>query len=183
MSNEKEKLARQWAEHAKTLKVSSPEVVAASEYILATTTPPSMADVEWDGDKHFLAGATLDTEESAEEMVMCGFTRDGEIYVVEPNPGRGKRGYWPMPGDLTPNGKKYELVEVTGDEHTETLTTVEDYEDAPEGTVVSSPGAVPAMKNRDGRWRAVGITTPLTSGSLALGAESPATVLRWGWGE
>lgn len=128
MSNEREKLAREWAKDCQgegKLPAYGIAAQAAAEHIMATTTEPTMADVEWD-DKHFLAGATLDTEESAEEMVMCGFTRDGEIYVVQPNPGRGKRGYWTMPGDLTPNGKKYELVEV-GEHRDYSTKTMDEY--------------------------------------------------------
>lgn len=180
MSNERERLAREWA--TSTLPKGDAKTLAAIEHIMATTTEPRMEEVEWEDEKHFLAGAVYEVEGSTCPVVMVGETRDGcEIYSVDLDE---HTGFWPMHGDLTPNGKKYELVEVTDEpEHPETLCTVEDYENAPEGTVVSSPGAVPAMKNRDGRWRAVGITTPLTSGSLALGAESPATVLRWGWGE
>ncbi|OFU54866.1 hypothetical protein HMPREF3120_05450 [Corynebacterium sp. HMSC11D10] len=175
MSNEK--LARQWAESRNPNSLSE-DARAAREYILATTTKPTMADVEWD-DKHFLAGATLDTEESAEEMVMCGFTRDGEIYVVEPNPGRGKRGYWPMPGDLTPNGKRYELVEVT--EHPEHLVDEDDFKDAPEGTIVASDGylSTPLVK-RYGKWCRDRIE--FTAEELDAVADQ-LRVLRWGWGE
>lgn len=187
MSNERERLARQWAESKLAMPTGhlDADVIAAAEHILATTTEPTMADVEWDGDKHFLAGATLDTEESAEEMVMCGFTRDGEIYVVEPNPGRGKRGYWPMPGDLTPNGKKYELVEVTGDEHPETLTTLEDYEDAPAGTIVAAASRhgsmpFPMMKGSDEIW----VMMKSVKGRFNYHmAGDKRQVLRWGWGE
>lgn len=279
MSNERERLARQWAEEADP-KLLSEMTRAVRDHILATTTRPTMADVEWD-DKHFLAGATINEGDSAKEMVMCGFTRDGEIYVVEPNPGRGKRGYWPMPGDLTPNGKRYELVEVTetepstktmdeyspkeqadmvgmwagynrhvagGDptafviitgeeneagrvpcynpgapmphawapdpwmltprfdlprawstdgepyaptvspgenvgndqqEHPETLSTLEDYENAPEGTIVALQATASVWVKSDGMWRRGDYDT-WTSESMAGVSR---TILRLGWGE
>ena len=168
-------MIRGWAESVVSAPVGSREEaeVLAAEHILTTTAPPTMADIEWDDDKHYLAGATTPDDTDC-VMIWSDLDLSGDIVCDD--------SAW-RPDQLTPNGKHYKLVEVTGDEHPETLTTWEDFFNAPEGTVVSSPGAVPAMKNRDGRWRAVGITTPLTSGSLALGAESPATVLRWGWGE
>ena len=171
MSNDTARLAREWA--TSTSPRGDAKTLAAIEHIMATTPEPTMADVEWSDEKHHLAGAT---SRGGDEVVMMWNDVDETKQIICHDSA------W-EPDRLTPNGKKYRLVEVTGDEHPETLTTWEDFDNAPEGTVVSSPGAVPAMKNRDGRWRAVGITTPLTSGSLALGAESPATVLRWGWGE
>lgn len=181
MRNEQERLAREWAEQVKSVPEINygPQANAAADHILATTPPPSMADVEWDGEKHFLAGATLNEGDSAEEMVMCGYTRDGEIYVVEPNPGRGKRGYWPMPGDLTPNGKRYELREIIEPEHPEALCTVEDYEDAPVGTIAARNHFYPVVKRLPGVW-----LNPYDdeTSSEKLAGDS-RTVLRWGWGE
>lgn len=285
MSNDTARL-RRWAESVLAMPAGhhDEDVLAVADHILATTGPLTMADVEWD-DKHFLAGATINEGDSAKEMVMCGFTRDGEIYVVEPNPGRGKRGYWPMPGDLTPNGKRYELVEVTDKpenpvepsaktmdeyslaeradmvgmwagynrheaggaptafviitgeeneagrvpfynpgapaphdwapdswmltprfdmprawgtdgepcaptvssgenvgadqpEHPDVLKTVEDYENAPEGTVVAKPFCLAWTKSYNGDWD--------DEGDGKTGREMGGTerqVLRWGWGE
>lgn len=176
MSNERERLAREWA--TSTLPKGDAKTQAAIEHIMATTKEPTMEGVEWDGDKHFLAGAILDTEESEEEMVMCGYTRDGEIYVVEPD--GEKRGYWPMPCDLTPNGKRYELREVTAPEHPETLTTVEDYEGAPIGTVVTRKGCEPWTKRDSEDWRVTGGPSSRMDYHMA---NSKRDVLRWGWGE
>lgn len=180
MSNEREKLAREWAKDCQgegKLPAYGIAAQAAAEHIMATTTEPTMADTEWDGDKHFLAGATLDAEENEEEMVMCGYTRDGEIYVVQPD--GEKRGYWPMPCDLTPNGKRYELREVTAPEHPETLTTVEDYENAPEGTIVALQGTSAAWVKDGGKWKR---GTYAIIDSVAASAHA-RTVLRKGWGE
>lgn len=181
MSNENTARLRRWAESVLAMPAGhhDGDMLAAADHILATTGPLTMADVEWD-DKHFLAGATLSTEESAEELVMCGFTRDGEIYVVQPNPGRGKRGYWPMPGDLTPNGKRYELREVTDKpEHPETLTTVEDYENAPEGTIVALQDTASVWVKSNGMWRRGDYDTR-SSASMEVVSR---TMLREGWGE
>ncbi|PZO97669.1 MAG: hypothetical protein DI609_12610 [Corynebacterium urealyticum] len=188
MSNERERLAREWAlmELDNAGEFSDKGRIAAAEHIMATTKDPTMEGVEWD-DKHFLAGATINEGDSAKEMVMCGFTRDGEIYVVEPNPRCGKRGYWPMPCELTPNGKKYELVEVTNQpEHPETLSTLEDYENAPIWTIVTGPAlGLVYLKVLDGKWVATACTVKLDSIDLVEGnpGDSTMSVLRWGLGE
>ena len=49
---EQEKLAREWADYAKNVAVSSPEQQAAADFILAHTAPPTMEDVEWDAREH-----------------------------------------------------------------------------------------------------------------------------------
>lgn len=188
MSNERERLAREWAEGVVAMPSGHHDEgeIAAAEHVMATTTEPTMTDVEWN-DKHFLAGATINEGDSAIEMVMCGFTRDGEIYVVEPNPGCGKRGYWPMPGELTPNGKRYELVEVTNQpEHPETLSTLEDYENAPIWTIVTGPAlGLVYLKILDGKWVATACTVKLDPIDLVEGnpGDSTMSVLRWGLGE
>ena len=64
-------------------------------------------------------------------------------------------------------------------DHPEVLTTVEDYENAPEGTIISRPGGLPWVKD-GGLWR-----SPIfrdSSESLALGWNQPFNVLRWGGG-
>ena len=60
MSNERERLAREWAESKLAMPTGhlDADVIAAAEHIMATTTPLSMADVEWDDEKHRGAGAT-----------------------------------------------------------------------------------------------------------------------------
>lgn len=184
MSNENTARLRRWAESVLAMPAGhhDGDMLAAADHILATTDPLTMADVEWD-DKHFLAGATINEGDSAKEMVMCGFTRDGEIYVVEPNPGRGKRGYWPMPGDLTPNGKRYELVEVTDEQdstdtptHPATLTTEQDYANAPKGTIVDIDGTV-AVHAVNG-WCFAGLAGAYSS--YFLFHQGEGEVIRWG---
>lgn len=60
MNNNTKRLAREWAERIKAAPEGTytPRAIAAAEHILATTTPPTMAEVEWNNEEHHLAGAT-----------------------------------------------------------------------------------------------------------------------------
>ena len=182
MSNERERLARQWAEKVKSVPEVNygPEANAAADHILATTTKPTMDEVEWDAEKHVLAGATLFTNND-EQVDVVMLAKD--VSMIDYATLDGKHGYEHC-SYFTSNGKKYRLVEVTDKpEHPETLTTVEDYEDAPTGTVVSVPSGLVLMKEWKGTWRAAGLTYPLENEVLADSSDIPAIVLRWGWGE
>lgn len=107
MSNERERLAREWA--TSTLPRGDAKTLAAIEHIMATTTPLTMADVEWDDKKHFLAGATH--KETNAPLVMIGpAMRDKTTDCVALSLNCG---YQVENHNLTPNGKKYELREVT----------------------------------------------------------------------
>lgn len=178
MSNEK--LARQWAERIKAAPDETyvDDVVAAAEHILATTTPPTMADVEWNDEKHHLGGA-IDAEGT--EVVMIG-TFSGTIRVWDVDEVNER--FAPVlenPGTLTPNGKRYELREIGAPEqptHPETLVTEQDYANAPAGTVVAESHYFAWQKNQFGAWRKV--KTRLTDREMA-GTERQ--VLRWGWGK
>ena len=61
--------------------------------------------------------------------------------------------------------------------HPEVLKTVEDYENAPEGTIISRPDGHPWVKE-GGYWRSPSFRE--SSEDLALGWIQPFTVLRWG---
>lgn len=169
-NTETAQLAREWAQT--TQPKGDAKTRAAIEHIMATT-PQTMADVVWDDEKHTLAGATLDIGHGPQNVTMTG--RHGSIIYYITEDGRADYAYR---SELTPNGKKYKLAEVTEPEHPETLSTVEDYEDAPEGTIIANPGDMPWIKE-DGHWR-----SPIfrqSSESLALtvvGNDRP--VLRWG---
>lgn len=184
MSNETARLARQLAEGANPDNLTD-TAKAARERILATTDPLTMADVVWDDEKHHLAGATL--------------PGGGEVVMVWPdvhNPDLiiTKEGEWARK-ELTPNGKRYELREVTDEptqatvsldenagadqpEHPTTLETLEDYANAPAGTVVAEPLYFAWQKDHFGDWRTV--KTRLTSREMA---GRKRQVLRWGWGK
>lgn len=102
-------LARQWAERNKTCEASSPEIQAAASFILANTPTPSMAEVEWDDDKHYLAEAEhpeygkviMLNRPPMSGVVITIFKRDGVVYSPRV-----------IPQNLTPTGKRYTLTEV-----------------------------------------------------------------------
>lgn len=176
MSNERERLAREWA--TSTLPRGDAKTLAAIEHIMATTTEPRMEEVEWEDEKHFLAGAVYEVEGSTCPVVMVGETRDGcEIYSVDLDE---HTGFWPMPADLTPNGKKYALREITEKPgHPETLRTAEDYKDAPVGTIVAHNGCFPYVKQGRDVW--TDTFDDKFPDDLLSGISRQ--VLRWGWGE
>lgn len=111
-------LARQWAEQVqqsdaeyerKGRRYSGDPMRAAAEFILAHTDPPTMADVEWDDDKHYLAEAEhpdygkviMVYPSSRSEQVSVLFRSGGD--VCQP---------WAFPHNLTPTGRRYTLTEV-----------------------------------------------------------------------
>lgn len=178
MSNNTARLAREWAEdfltHAdKTDDRYDPSkagVIAAAERILATTDPLTMADVEWDDDKHYLTGAT---GPFGDEVVMMWYDDDTDHIFTN-----GEE--WPR-DRLTPNGKKYELREVGAPEepeHPATLVTEQDYVNAPHGTIVAEPGGHALTKGSDGGWWPGG--TWRTSREMS---GTKRDVLRRGWGK
>ena len=174
MSNEKEKLARQWAESVRDSDpIMSERAHAAAEHILATTSPLTMADVQWNTEAHRGAGVTADT---GSEWVMLRSNGGKRIECVRTD----MKEYLSLSrSDITPNGKKYELVEVTGDEHPETLTTVEDYENAPVGTIVDIYGLVAVRGKRD--WFPTDGTIIYSANEMFHQGEGD--VIRWGWGK
>lgn len=172
MSNERERLAREWA--TSTLPKGDAKTMAAIEHILATTTEPTMADVEWDWDKHLLAGATLEADGETLEAIMIEFD-DGFISYVTLN---GERGF-AYAEALTPNDKRYELREVTEPAHPETLTTVEDYRTAPVGTIAIDINGYPCLKLNSAIWE----SRRLEFSPQTMFMHGPHSVLRWGWGE
>lgn len=179
MSNEK--LARQWAERKKALAKRHMEdagyfpredTLAAIEHVLATTTPMTMADVVWDWEKHYLAGATT---HDGEEVAMIW--PQTAVYLATTKGTRRR-------DQLTPNGKKYELREVGAPEqpaHPATLVTVGDYENAPEGTIVAESGRYgPTFGKHGDDW--LTLTSPVAQDEYEM-AGVKRDVLRWGWRE
>ena len=171
---DQKKLARQWAESRGQFENRSERERAAAEFILANTKSETMMGREWVHSEHHMAGADW----------------EGYIPVVMIDPASGRSTYVftveeedvheAADKDLTPNGKRYKLVEVTEPGHPEVLETFEDYENAPEGTVVSRPDYHPWVKT-DGVWCT--LSGRDSSGAIALYTNLTRTVLRWGWGE
>ena len=178
MNNDTKRLAREWAERKQKQAerhwedsgyTIREDTQAAIKHVLATTPEPTMEDVEWEDKKHHLAGATTP---DGDEVVMMWHDANGTGHIIA-DVGEGPR------DAFTPNGKRYELREITDEpERPETLETVEDYENAPEGTIIANPGDMPWIKE-DGHWRSPRFRQ--SSESLALtvvGNDRP--VLRWG---
>ncbi|MDK8242143.1 hypothetical protein [Corynebacterium coyleae] len=173
--NNQEKLARQWAE--KYLRYAdesdSAELYAAAQIVKANTTKPTMADVEWDVDEMPGTGA---------------LTKHGRLWIMRDDVGDAIECISPNLAEIafvakkgiTPNGKRYELREVGDDapepSHPEVLKTVEDYEDAPEGTVVDICGTV-AIRQRYG-WCVTGYRYKLDNDEMFQQGEGVA--VRWG---
>lgn len=184
MNNDTKRLARKWAERKQKQAerhwedsgyTIREDTQAAIKHVLATTPEPTMEDVEWEDKKHHLAGATTP---DGDEVVMMWHDANGTGHIIA-DLGEGPR------ESLTPNGKRYELVEVTDKpepadepEHPETLETLEDYENAPDGTIVALPRTIKTWvkAGADGWLGSLGFR------SSASMAGTPRTMLREGWG-
>lgn len=172
------KLAREWAERIMSAPGMCPAPMrAAAEFILANTRPQTMADVKWSHEEHSLRGATdsygdatfvmLDMQRPDEESELELFVWDGTDVTRD------------RPDYYTPNGKRYEIREITETEHPATLATLEDYRDAPVGTIVADDWDCPHTKIDDGRWS----FRDKDHVPLDTMAVTESRVLRWGWGE
>lgn len=173
------KLARKWAADCQgegKLPAYGIAAQAAAEYILATTAESTMAGTAWVKETHYLAGAVT---KNGTELIMLDMD-DDLILVVNPDTAdlTNFDGY-----ELTPNGKHYELREVTDkpDEptHPATLATQKDYEDAPVGTIVAKVDGHPWMKAHPIRWESGVKTLP----NRDISVIGPHQVLRKGWGK
>lgn len=163
---------RQWAEKVLAAPEGrhNPAEIAAAEVVVKHTPPLSMDYVEWDDEKHRLAGATTST---GQEVVMMWYDAKHTDHIIS------ARDEWRRE-QLTPNGKRYELREVTDeDEHPEVLTTVEDYKNAPLHTIVARPYHAPEIKTSWDSWVSVE-TGKHTNSEMA---HVPREVLRYGSGE
>lgn len=83
-------------------------------HIFAALPPlpqPTMAEVEWDDNKHYLAEAEHPT---SGKVVMVFYTEDTYIYVLVTDEDE-TYGYLASPSNLTPTGKRYTLTEVQDD--------------------------------------------------------------------
>lgn len=109
----KAQLARQWAEQVQQFDAeyeltgrnySSDPMRAAAEYILSHAPAPTMAEVEWDDDKHYMAEAEHVREYTvimlkpmrSEPRIKCLAFHDGDFCIV-----------YSDPEDLTPTGRRY----------------------------------------------------------------------------
>ena len=179
MSNNTARLAREWAQFEldNAGEFSDKGRIAAAEHILATTTEPTMADVDWDTKKHRMAGADWDGHSP---VIMIEEDYFGTIVAITDD---GAAVNAPFKKDLTPNGKRYELREVGAPEepaHPATLVTEQDYENAPVGTVVDIDEAVAV------RWKTGWYLASFEGGhsSEFMFHQGEGDVIRWGgWGK
>lgn len=87
---------------------------ALRERILAALPPkpqPTMAEIEWDDDLHYLAEAE---HKACGQVIMLGPDEEGliEFFIPEACASRYDAAY---PGSLTLTGKRYTLTETTND--------------------------------------------------------------------
>lgn len=194
MSNDQlRESAQQWAWEYMLYNAELPEDAQDDEYRAAqyilVTIPLTVAQRNWGDKQIFMQGAVDKIGDRLHDVVMVGPV-DGDpdyLYCIKPDSSWGTvRKDW-----LIPNGKRYELVEVTDmpaqadepeqsePEHPETLTTVEDYENAPDGTIVACRYFPPLMKLDSKTW----VNMKGDQYPTAYVADAPREVLRWGWGE
>ena len=157
--------ARAWAQGA-TSSVVLVEREAAKA-LLDLLPPKTIAGIGWDHDTHHLAGAT--TRNGDEVVMMWLDDIESGLIICETDA-------W-EPKALTPNGKRYELREISEPDHPKTLTTEQDYKDAPLGTIVADNGAVPSVKWKPRTW-STSLNSPCPDGKMAGFSRK---VLRWGW--
>lgn len=147
--------------------------IAAARLIVAMEKPPSMADVEWLDDEHYLAEAE---NEFGDRVVMVEPDGD-EIVCVTPG---SVRSFRRLAIGLWPTGKHYKVEEVTGDappRHPEELLSMVCYNNAPDGTIVVTRDgiAAPYMKI-NGQWR----YGDKVVDAAKLASAAPRTVVKWG---
>lgn len=187
-NNADAQVARQWAEgfikHADSAQIVDADALIAARHILATTTPPTMADVEWDDAVH--AG-------------LCALCADGDLVrMIGPSLGNGGAiiCHWvycdstvtgalqaeiltPIPGtkiDLTPRREPGPEPEPGSDpDHPFELTTEADYRNAPKGTVVAM-SAEAWTKTAENEW-----SDPTGRADDKYMSSRARRVLRWGW--
>lgn len=139
---------------------------SAAKFIIEKTDPLTIKESGWNEKEHHLAGAT---NRVGEDVVML---RDRDFgssggYLIACVDGDYN------PDALTPNGKKYEVREVTSDLSTEQI------DELPVGSVVAAPGCRPFVKITSESWMS---STQVLTSSLLADYEN-VTLLRYGWGD
>lgn len=184
-NNTDAQIAREWArravDSAENAQPVSRGALAAARHILATTTPPTMVDVEWDDEVHAGLCAEhcdgyevlmLGKESWDDDRIYCRWTVHGEAFFGPIH----KLHLTPIPGrkiDLTPRSGSEQ--EPTQDHPTE-LTTWKDYRNAPEGTIVAKEGGKPFVL-MDELW--MDPNSRFFDHWYMVGTRR--RVLRWGW--
>ena len=179
-----DKLARKWSNDylaymrkTGTNKEESPRMYAAALFIQKHTDPLTMEGVEWSDQIHLLAGADWEStpvvmiEPCDSDTITVLSLIDQEIWTADS-------------ASLIPNGKRYTVTELAElgklDEtakptHPEFLRTAQDYENAPDGTIVARDSEIPVVKDQH-TWYAHGFEA--TSETMTRLKDMP--VMRWG---
>lgn len=172
MSKTQEQIAREWAENRMSIKsfTNNPTLEAVAEVVMRHTKPATMRDVVWDPKKHRGLGAT---DGYGNEWVMLKWNGADRIVCATPDL---EKVHTIARLNLTPNGKRYKFT-AEGEGGHEVLGTIEDYREAPDGTVVLIDNGH-ALTKRRAVWvgaRGSG-RTPYDLGGVER------RVARWGWG-
>lgn len=169
MQTEDYKEVREWARQVMDNPgYTSPFMQTVAKTMLELLPSQTIADTGFDFDEHHLAGAT--TRDGDEVVMLWQDVDETEQIICDDSA-------W-APDCLAPNGKQYELREISEPDHPETLTTAEDYADAPVGTIAAPNQCSPYMKYGLIRWKDMSDDT--FSDEDMSGAA--LKVLRWGWG-
>lgn len=173
-------VVREWAQGVmdKPWQEANSRMRVVAKTILDIVPLQTVADIGFDFDEHHLAGAT---SSDGDEVVMLWQDVDETEQIICDDSA------W-APDCLAPNGKRYELREVTVSsnenvgldqpEHPTVLETQQDFEDAPVGTIAAPNQCSPYMKYGLIRWKDMSDDT--FSDEDMSGAA--LKVLRWGWG-
>ena len=136
-------------------------------------TGGTMDKIAWSDDVHRGMAAV---DDYGETWIMQS-EEDDIINLIHPET---LKYVWAYKQNLTPTGTRYEFTPKR--DHPEELDTLDDYENAPIGTIVAINSRNPLMKIDTGWEVHAGKTVPAQR--LAESATAPAKVLRWGptWG-
>lgn len=99
---------------------------SAAKFILAHAPKVTMDEIAWNDDAYHLMGAYLD--DGSEKVMLYPVDHYNRIACAdEAIP----------PSLLTPNGRRYEITEVVDEVHPRELSTGREFDEAPQGTVVT----------------------------------------------
>lgn len=179
MSNERERLALEWAKRIKSVprEYHDETYHAVADIVLAHIKPTTMADVEWDEDEHYLTGAVYQQSRTlpTDDVIMIHKDYFGTVSAIMLE---YKQLIIDKASKFTPNGKKYKIVELP--DHLSVLDSVQGFWDAPEGTVVGTDDGLPWWKG-GGSW-VCGDGSGRRTPNEMFDEEGSVEVLRWDWG-
>lgn len=195
-NNADAQIAREWASKALDNDLLNELPIegyrAAARHILATTTPPTMADMspeEREACQWMQADVKLLNGGSATCVIANPRIPGAKVRVWAPHGGsddieEGRvtplpdlpRLEWPVSEPVTESTPEPEPQ--TTPDHPAVLTTEVDYRNAPAGTVVAAEGEEAWTKNRDGLWETYDIITGYNDYLMA--EDGARCVLRWG---